>query len=104
VVYRYEDIIEMGDAGINGDFAPQGQSDYSIWLYKGGVYCRHYWSRVVYFRKREGGKFLPNKGLDNDKRVSVASADRAGVPNKSPQWDTASTRTNDLPNRGSLKN
>ena len=42
--------------------------------------------------------------LENDKRVSVASADRAGVPNKSPQWDTASTRTNDLPNRGSLKN
>jgi len=104
VVYRYEDIIEMGDAGINGDFAPQGKSNYSIWLYKGGVYCRHFWSRVVYFRKREGGRFLPNEGLDNDKRVSVASADRAGVPNKSPEWDTASTRTNDLPNRGSLKN
>ena len=104
VVYRYEDIIEMGDEGVNGDFAPQGKSNYSIWLYKGGVYCRHFWSRVVYFRKREGGKFLPNEGLDNDKRVSVASADRAGVPNKSPQWDTASTRTNDLPNRGSLKN
>jgi len=104
VVYRYEDIIEMGDAGVNGQFAESGKSNYSIWLYKGGVYCRHFWSRVVYFRKREGGKFLPNEGLDNDKRVSVASADRAGVPNKSPQWDTASTRTNDLPNRGSLKN
>lgn len=104
VVYRYEDIIEMGNAGVNGQFAPSGKSNYSIWLYKGGTYCRHFWSRVVYFRKREGGKFLPNEGLDNDKRVSVASADRAGVPNKSPQWDTASTRTNDLPNRGSLKN
>ena len=104
VVYRYEDIIEMGNAGINGEFSPEGKSNYSIWLYKGGVYCRHFWSRVVYFRKREGGKFLPNKGLENDKRVSVASADREGVPNKSPQWDTASTRTNDLPNRGSLKN
>ncbi len=104
VVYRYEDIVEMGDSGVNGQFAPQGKSTYSIWLYKGGSYCRHFWSRVVYFRKREGGKFLPNKGLDNDKRVSVASADRAGVPNKSPDWDKASTPTNDLPNRGSLKN
>ena len=104
VVYRYEDIVEMGNSGVNGQFAPQGKSTYSIWLYKGGKYCRHFWSRVVYFRKREGGKFLPNEGLENDKRVSVASADRAGVPNKSPDWDKASTPTNDLPNRGSLKN
>lgn len=104
VVYRYEDIVEMGDSGVNGQFAPQGKSTYSIWLYKGGSYCRHFWSRVVYFRKREGGKFLPNKGLDNDKRVSVASADRAGVPNKSPDWDKASTPTRKLKDGGSLKN
>ena len=103
VVYRYEDIIEMGNAGINGDFAPEGKSNYSIWLYKGGVYCRHYWSRVVYFRKREGGKVLPNRGLANDKRVSEGTTDREGVQNQSTQGETARTRSKDITNRGERK-
>jgi len=33
VIFRREDIIQMGDAGVNGQFAPSGQSSYSIWKY-----------------------------------------------------------------------
>jgi hypothetical protein len=114
VVYRREDIDTMGDDGINGQFAPSGKSNYSIWKYKGGVNCKHQWYRLTYMRKRvSGGKFIPLtpeeksqaiKDLDNYKRVSNQSADAAGVPFSPPDWQTASTKTIDLPNKGSLKN
>jgi hypothetical protein len=114
VVYRREDIDTMGDDGVNGQFAPSGKSNYSIWKYKGGVNCKHQWYRLTYMRKRvSGGKFIPLtpeeksqaiKDLDNYKRVSNQSADAAGVPFSPPDWQTASTKTIDLPNRGSLKN
>jgi hypothetical protein len=103
VIYRFEDIESM-DGQVNTQFSPKGESSYSIWLFKGGAYCHHRWVRQVYVRKREGGKFLPNKGLENDKRVSVGEAEDAGVPFKdtSKDWNTASTRPIDLPNRGKL--
>lgn len=116
VVYRREDIDTMGDAGINGQFAPKGKASYSIWKYKGGVNCHHQWYRLTYMRKRfgQGGKFIPltpeekAQGMrdieDNYKRVSNQSADSAGVPFSPPSWDIASTKTKDLPNGGSLKN
>lgn len=94
-VYRYEDIINMGDDGVNGSFAPAGTSNYSIFLYKGGVYCHHHWRRLIYFRKREKGKFLPNKGLDNDFRVG----DNPYVKRKGKE----AIAPIDMPNRGSLK-
>jgi len=97
-LFRYEDIIEMGDAGVNGEFAPSGSSSYSIWEWKGGVYCRHAFFRKIFFRKREGGRFLPNDGLKNDKVVTGA------IPNELFPKGVESIRPNDTPNRGSLKN
>jgi hypothetical protein len=96
-LFRYEDIIEMGNDGVNGEFAPQGSSNYSIWIFKGGVYCRHAWFRKIFFRKREGGKFLPNDGLKNDKVVTGA------IPNELFPKGEESVRPNDMPNRASLK-
>jgi len=112
VIYRREDIIAMGDAGVNGQFAPEGQSTYSIWKYKGGVYCHHRWERLTFKRKQIKGKFLPvqpdekggDRNIENYKEVSNKSADAAGVPFKPSGWDTAKTRPIDMPNRGSLKN
>ena len=115
VVYRREDIVQMGEQGVNGQFAPSGKSTYSIWRFKGGSYCRHQWYRLSYMRRRKdsGGAFLPLtpeeksqalRDLDNYKRVSNQSADAAGVPFSPPDWQEASTKTYDLPNHGSLKN
>jgi hypothetical protein len=101
VVYRYEDIIQMGDEGINKEFAAKGESTYSIFLYKGGANCKHFWSRQVFMRKREGGKFLPNKGLSNDERISQRAAAKKGFEFKDAQyWADASTRPYDMPNNG----
>jgi hypothetical protein len=113
VVYRREDINIMSFNGVNGQFAPEGSSNYSIWKFKGGVYCHHAWYRVTYRRKTEGGKIKPltsseknsdERDLRNYEKVSDATANREGVPFAPPSWDTASTKTIDLPNRGSLKN
>jgi hypothetical protein len=112
VIYRREDIIAMGDAGVNGQFAPQGESTYSIWKYKGGVNCHHRWERLTFKRKQVKGKFLPkqpdetgdNRNLENYKEVSNKSANAAGVPFSPSGWDTAKTRPIDMPNKGSLKN
>ena len=103
VSYRYEDIIEMGKDGINGQFAPEGKSTYSIWEWKGGVYCHHNWIRQVFKRKRNAsGQFLPNDGLKNDTEVSPNTRG-TGITNPRG-WRKSSTPTIDLPNRGSLKN
>ena len=113
IVYRREDINMMSFNGVNGQFAPEGSSNYSIWKFKGGVYCHHAWYRVTYRRKTEGGKIKPltpseknsdERDLRNYEKVSDATANREGVPFAPPSWDTASTKTIDLPNRGSLKN
>jgi hypothetical protein len=101
VVYRYEDIIQMGDEGINSEFAAKGESTYSIFLYKGGANCKHFWSRQVFMRKRENGRFLPNKGLSNDERISQRAAAKKGFEFKDAQyWAEASTRPYDMPNHG----
>lgn len=96
-LFKYEDIIQMGNDGVNEQFAPSGSNTYSIWTYKGGVYCRHAWFRKVFMRKRQGGKFLPNDGLNNDKVVTGAIANELF-----PKGEEA-VRPNDMPNRASLK-
>ena len=49
--YRYEDIQEM--EGDNIEFAHEGRP-YSIWLHKGGIYCRHGWVRNIYIYAPDG--------------------------------------------------
>jgi hypothetical protein len=107
IVFRKEDIDMMSFSGENGQFAPKGQSVYSIWKWKGGVYCHHHWRRLVYFRKRNSkGQFLPEMGLENDKQISAGEASAAGFPSDKlfpSGWSTASTAPIDTPSRGSLK-
>ena len=96
LVFRYEDIEKMSLDGVNSDFAPTGASHYNLFLYVGGSYCHHTWKRQIYMRKRDSkGKILPNKGLENDKRVgNNPYVKRKGLEGVAPI---------DRPNRGSLK-
>jgi hypothetical protein len=94
--FRFEDIQDMSDAGINGEFAPQGSSTYNIFIWKGGAFCHHFWKRQIYIRKRDSkGRILPNDGLNNDKRVG----NNPFVPQKGAEG-VAPINT---PTRGSLK-
>ena len=47
-VYRKEDIIQMGYNEVNKGWGPHGADNYSIWLYKGGGNCHHFWLRQIY--------------------------------------------------------
>jgi hypothetical protein len=75
-VYRKEDIERMGGQAVNAGFGPEGAATYSIWLYKGGARCHHFWMRKTYLAKAEG--VTPDVGNPNAE-VSVNQARRAGV-------------------------
>lgn len=51
VLYRKEDIVKMGQDGVNSELAASGKNSYSIWFYKGGALCHHFWRRHIYVRK-----------------------------------------------------
>jgi len=105
-VYRREDIVQMGEDGVNSEFAAKGESTYSIWLYKGGANCHHYWTRVVYFRKRNArGQFEPKSAtpdMEHDKQVTVESIRKEVDPKVlNPKgWDKAKARPIDMPSKG----
>jgi len=48
LLYRYEDLDK--DSGYNSQFAPSGSSQYNLFLYKGGVNCKHWWMRKIYWK------------------------------------------------------
>jgi hypothetical protein len=50
-VYRKEDIELASSKVVNKGFGPEGADTYNIWLYKGGVNCKHFWMRKIYLRK-----------------------------------------------------
>ena len=66
-VYRKEDIVAMGSKEllILSLQVKVAQTTYSIWLYKGGARCHHYWSRRTYLRK-DGNKSLGKKLYDSE--------------------------------------
>jgi hypothetical protein len=72
-VYRKEDIELAGSKVVNPGLGLKGADTYSIWLWKGGVNCRHFWMRKIYLRKNntsisvnEAKKMILD--LDPDKR------------------------------------
>ena len=48
-IYRKQDIINMGSMEVNKGWGPKGDSaTYSIWFWKGGGNCHHFWLRQIY--------------------------------------------------------
>tara|TARA_R110002110_G_scaffold415426_1_gene649750 strand:- start:63 stop:2054 length:1992 start_codon:yes stop_codon:yes gene_type:complete len=47
-MYRKEDILNMTTKKVNPGFGPRGANTYSIWLYKGGPQCFHFWTRRIF--------------------------------------------------------
>lgn len=96
-VYRKEDIMNMGDQAVNPGWGPRGVDNYSVWLWKGGGNCHHYWEKVT---------FVSAKGLGIDvnspkaKQIASEKAAAAGFKTRN-QWKV-DKRPIDLPNRGFL--
>jgi hypothetical protein len=47
-IYRKKDIINMGSKAVNPGWGPRGANTYSIWFWKGGGNCHHYWKRQIF--------------------------------------------------------
>ena len=95
-IYRKEDIISMGDRAVNKGWGLNGADTYSIWFYKGGGDCHHFWVRKTYKAKNPNVK--PDVG--NPKaEVSVNQARKSGfTPEKNDK--KVAQRPTDMPNNG----
>jgi hypothetical protein len=47
-LYRKQDIINMSEMAVNPGFGEYGSDYYSIWKFKGGPQCFHFWSRRIF--------------------------------------------------------
>ena len=93
-IYRKEDIEKMGSQAVNAGFGLGGADTYSIWLYKGGANCHHFWMRKTYMSKR-GRPDVTNPNAE----VSVNKARTEGLK---PQTNDplVAKRPIDMPNNG----
>tara|TARA_R110002051_G_scaffold304671_1_gene374159 strand:- start:862 stop:1923 length:1062 start_codon:yes stop_codon:yes gene_type:complete len=78
-VYRKENILSMSTKPVNKGWGPRGAATYSIWLYKGGGNCHHYWKRRIFQAPAsdEGFVVYPDN-ITSDKIVSTAKARSEG--------------------------
>ncbi|MBV1952736.1 MAG: hypothetical protein KUG64_11155, partial [Cycloclasticus sp.] len=48
-LYREEDL--NFNSVYNEEFSPKGKRSYNVFLYKGGVNCKHWWKRTILLKK-----------------------------------------------------
>ena len=97
-IYRKEDIEMMGKQAVNAGWGPRGADTYSIWFWKGGGACHHFWMRKTYMKKGKGSIDI-NSPLAP--KVSVNQAIKEGFkPEKNSSL--VAKRPIDMPNEGFL--
>ena len=71
VVYRKEDIDQASFSGVNKSFGHKGQN-YSLFKYKGGVNCGHYFQEELYrLKKNTDGTYKEDKALSSSEEVDT---------------------------------
>ena len=78
-MYRKEDILRMTNIPVNAGWGPRGAATYSIWLYKGGGNCHHYWKRRIFQAPAsdEGFVVYPDN-ITTDKIITATKARSEG--------------------------
>jgi hypothetical protein len=95
VVYRKEDIDNASFQGVNNDFGHKGQN-YSLFEFKGGIYCGHYWQEELYRMKDKTEKYI-SKGKE------VNSIPNEYQP-KGKEYQEAGIAPTDMKDRGAYPN
>ena len=99
-IYRKEDIEMMDSVKLNYGWAPKGKQKqgYSIWFYKGGGACHHFWMRKTYMKKGKGSIDIKSPLAPS---ISVNKAIKAGFkPEKNSPL--VAKRPIDMPDEGFL--
>jgi len=60
-LFKYEQILEMGNAGLNSNMGHNRQA-YSIWSFQGGPNCKHYWEEIEVFTGDNGRLIFVSNG------------------------------------------
>ena len=96
VVYRKEDIDQASFQGINKQLGHQGRP-YSLFRFKGGVNCGHYWSENLYrLKRKKNGQFVKDRSLASNEEVDSIS----GYNPNPAGWNDAQIAPKDMPNNG----
>ena len=82
-LYRKEDIINMGSKPVNRGWGPKGAATYSIWLWKGGGNCHHFWSRRIF-----------KTVIGDSKTTKIEDADMIGYTKAKSEGFTAQKNDN----------
>ena len=98
-IYRKEDIELMSTRAVNPGWGPKGADTYSIWLYKGGGACHHFWMRKTYMFTLDSKRIDVKSPLAPT--ISVNEAKRKGFK---PEVNDklVAKRPIDMPNEGFL--
>ena len=93
VVYRKEDIEKAETQGINRSFGHQGQP-YSLFKWKGGVACGHFWMEQLYrLKQKTDGTFVEDKALSSSDEVN--SIPQSYIP-KGKEYEVAKIAPKDM--------
>ena len=96
VVYRKEDIDQASFRGINKEFGHKKQS-YSLFKFKGGVNCGHFWNENLYrLKKKTDGTPFVDKALSSSEEVNSIK----GYKPKPKGLEDAKKAPKDMPNNG----
>ena len=101
-IYRKKDIINMGSKAVNKGWGPRGAATYSIWLWKGGGNCHHYWKRQIWQAPAVDDNYVvyPDN-ITSDKLITSAKARSEGFTiEKNDSKVARAPKT--LPNQGFL--
>jgi len=93
-IYRKEDIIAMEKVPVNKGWGLSGADTYSIWLYKGGGNCHHFWMRKTY-----RAKGVKPDAKNPNAEVSVNQSKKDGFKPQTNDNKVAK-RPVDMPNNG----
>ena len=95
-IYRKEDILKMDSTSLNYGWAKKGEQSkgYSIWFYKGGGACHHFWMRKTYM-----GKGVKPDATNPQAEISVNKARKEGFKPETNDKKVAQ-RPKDMPNQG----
>ena len=93
-IYRKEDIIQMGNQSVNAGWGLNGADTYSIWEFKGGGDCHHFWMRKTYMAKG-----VTPDAKNPKAEVSVNKAKKEGFTPEKNESNVAK-RPTDMPKNG----
>ncbi len=97
-LYRKEDIKAMRKKPVNAGWGKGGADTYSIWKYKGGGNCHHFWARKTYKFK---GEIKGDVKSPLAPKISKAKGENEGYKVKNPK--EVPIKPKDMKNQGFIK-